>query len=47
MKLFKTNKIDGVRECQQYFNFQLSSVSTANRAAKFQALFHNSAHAIM
>jgi len=40
MKLFKTNKIDVVRECQQYVNFELPSVSIANRAAKFQALFH-------
>jgi len=39
MKLFKTNKIDVVRECQQYFNFELPSVSIANRAAKFQSLF--------
>ena len=40
MKLFKTNKIDVVRQRQQYFNFELPSVSTAIRAAKFQALFH-------
>jgi len=40
MKLFKTNKIDVVTQCQQYINFELSSVSIANRAAKFQALFH-------
>jgi len=40
MKLFKTNKIDVVREFQQYFNFELPSVSIANRAAKFQSLFH-------
>jgi len=26
MKLFKTNKTDVVRECQQYFNFELPSI---------------------
>jgi len=40
MKLFKTNKIDDVIEFQQYVNFELPSVSIANRAAKFQVLFH-------
>ena len=34
------NKIDVVRQCRQYFNFELPSVSIANRAAKFHELFH-------
>ena len=47
MKLFKTNKIYVVRECQQYFNFELPSVSITNRAAKnFKALFHIRSSAI-
>jgi len=45
MKLLKTNKTAVVRQCQQHFNFELLSLTVANRAAKFQALFriHNSA----
>ena len=34
------NKIDVVRQCQQYFNFELPRVSIANSDAKFQELFH-------
>ena len=36
----QTNKIDIVRQCEHFLKFELVSVSTANRAAKFQVLFH-------
>ena len=35
-KLFKTNNIEIVRECQQFFNFELPSIQWAKRCNKFE-----------
>ena len=35
MKLFETNAIDTVKVCQEYFNFELSSVMTEKRKKDF------------
>ena len=36
MKLFQTNNMDTVRLCQEYFNFELPSVTIVRRTSKFQ-----------
>jgi len=37
MKLFRTNNMDTVRQCQQVLNFDLPSVTVVNRAAKIDS----------
>jgi len=39
MKLFKTNNIEIVRACQEFFGFRLPSVQTAKRTTKFEIQF--------
>jgi len=39
MKLFRTKNMDTVRQCQQFLNFDLPSVTVANRAANFESKF--------
>jgi len=38
MRLLRTNDIDTVRECRQFFNFNLRSVTV--KAAKYKSLFY-------
>ena len=35
MKLFRANSMDTVRQCQQFLNFKLPSVTVTHRAATF------------
>jgi len=37
MKLFRTNNLNTVRQCQQFLNFDLHSVTALNRAANFES----------
>jgi len=39
MKLFKTNNIEIVKACQEFFGFQLPSVQIAKRITKFEIQF--------
>jgi len=39
MKLFKTNNIETVKACQEFFGFQLNSVQTTKRTTKFEIQF--------
>jgi len=39
MKLFKTNNIEIVKACQDFFGFQLPSVQIAKRITKFEIQF--------
>ena len=39
MKLFKTSNIDTVKCCQEYFNFDLSSVLCTKRMLQFEVKF--------
>ena len=39
MKLFKTNDIEIVKACQEFFGFQLPSVQIAKRITKFEIQF--------
>jgi len=39
MKLFKTNNIETVKACQEFFGFQLPSVQIAKRITKFEIQF--------
>jgi len=39
MKLFKTNNIDVVKTCQQYFNFEMPSTLWKKRCASFDFKF--------
>jgi len=39
MKLFKTNNIEIVKECQEFFGVQLPSVQTAKRTTNFEFQF--------
>ena len=39
MKLFKTNNIEIVKVCQEFFGFQLPSVQIAKRITKFEIQF--------
>ena len=39
MKLFKTNNIEIVKACQEFFGFQLPSVQIAKRTTKFEIQF--------
>jgi len=41
MKLFVTENIETVKQCQDYFGFSLPSVLWANRAAKFELNFES------
>jgi len=36
MKLFKTNNIEIVKACQEFFGFQLPSVQITKRTTKFE-----------
>jgi len=36
MKLFKTNNLDVVKTCQQYFNFEMPSTLRTKRSASFE-----------
>jgi len=38
MKLFKTNNIDVVKTCQQYFNFEIPGTLWRKRSASFLQL---------
>jgi len=40
MKLFKTNNIETVKACQEFFGFQLPSVQLSRRTKKFEIQFH-------
>ena len=40
MKLFKTSNTDVIECCQDYFGFDLPSVSWSERVKKFEAIFH-------
>ena len=40
MKLFKTNNIETVKACQEFFGFQLPSVQLSRRTEKFEIQFH-------
>jgi len=40
MKLFKTNNIETVKGCQEFFGFQLPSVQLSKRTKKFEIQFH-------
>jgi len=42
MKLFKTNNIDVVKTCQQYFNFETPSTLWRKRSASFDIKFASS-----
>jgi len=42
MKLFKTNNIDVVKTCQQYFNFEMPSTLWRKRSASFDFKFSSS-----
>jgi len=37
MKLFSTNNMDTVRQCQHFLNFDLPSVTFVNRSSKFES----------
>jgi len=39
MKLFKTNNLDVVKNCQQYFNFDMLSTLWTKRSASFETKF--------
>jgi len=39
IKLFRTNNMNTVRQCQQFFNFNLPSIAVVNRVAKFESQF--------
>jgi len=39
MKLFKTNNLDVVKTCQQYFNFEMPSTLWTKRSASFENKF--------
>lgn len=39
MKLFRTNSIDTVRHCQEFFSFELPSVTVMRRSLVFQSSF--------
>jgi len=41
MKLFKTNKIEIVKACQEFFGFQLPSVQTAKHTTNFEIQFQD------
>jgi len=40
MELFKTNNIETVKACQEFFGFQLPSVQLSKRTKKFEIQFH-------
>ena len=42
VKLFKTNNIDVVKTCQQYFNFEIPSTLWRKRSASFDIKFSSS-----
>ena len=42
MKLFKTNNLDVVKTCQQYFNFEMPSTLWTKRSAFFENKFSSS-----
>ena len=42
MKLFKTNNIDVVKTCQQYFNFVMPSTLWTKRSKSFESKFSSS-----
>jgi len=44
MKLFKTNNIETVKACREFFGFQLPSVQLSKRTKKFEIQFHEVAH---
>jgi len=39
MKLFKTDNIETVKACKEFFDFQLPSVQIAKRTTKFEIQF--------
>jgi len=39
MNLFKTNNIEIVKACQEFFGFQLPSVQLSKRTTKFEIQF--------
>jgi len=39
MTLFRTNNMDTVRQCQQFLDFDLPSVTVVNRADNFESKF--------
>ena len=41
MKLFHTNNIDTVKECQMFFCFEMPSTLLKKRVEKFQKLYQN------
>ena len=42
VKLFKTNNIDVVKTCQQYFNFEMPSILWRKRCSSFDIKFSSS-----
>jgi len=38
MKLFKTNDMETVRQCQQFFNFEMPSVTFTDSTVQFESL---------
>jgi len=42
MKLFKTNNVDVVKTCQQFFNFVMPSTLWSKRSASFESKFFSS-----
>jgi len=40
MKLFKTNNIETVKACQEFFGFQLPRVLLSKRTKKFEIQFY-------
>jgi len=39
LEQFKTNNIEIVKACQEFFGFQIPSVQTAKRTTKFEIQF--------
>ena len=42
LQLFKTNNLDVVKTCQQYFNFEMRSTLWTKRSASFENKFSSS-----